>query len=146
MRCKRPPEIKSWKNDSAAAAAVRLYDGRANESGKIGSAAAAAVAASDGRRITQLFIKTRLRKGGRERPKEPKFPSPSLPPPSVSQRVLQLVSHDDVDRLVQGSVVQREAVLRSPKFVQFVGFFVRFSTSSGGAQRLQYQHGWKTYK
>ena len=34
---------------------------------------------------------------------------------SVSQRVLQLVSHDDVDRLVQGSV-QREAVLLSPKF------------------------------
>ena len=61
VRCKRPPEIKSWKNDSAAA--VRLYDGRANESGKIGSAAAA----SAGRRITQLFIKTRLRKGGRDR-------------------------------------------------------------------------------
>ena len=109
VRCKRPPEIKSWKNDSAA---VRLYDGRANESGKMGSAAAAvaaaAAAASAGRRITQLFIKTRLRKGGRDRGREggreqPKFPSPSLPPSSVSQRVLQLVSHDDVDRLVQGS-------------------------------------------
>ena len=101
VRCKRPPEIKSWKNDSAA---VRLYDGRANESGKIGSAAAA----SAGRRITQLFIKTRLRKGGREGPR-PRGREGTAEVPftfiasSVSQRVLQLVSHDDVDRLVQGS-------------------------------------------
>ena len=112
-------EIKSWKNDSAAA--VRLYDGRANESGKIGSAAAAVAAAgSDGRRITQLFIKTRLRKGGRKepRPKEPKFPSPSLPPRLVKESFNLSPTTTSIDLFKEA---QSGTVLRSPKFVMFLG-------------------------